>query len=299
MDKRIEKIRSSSDGLEIEVLSLVPDQATAIFIISHGMCEHKERYLKFMEFLTGNGFISVIHDHRGHGESIKNDDDLGYFYGPDPSAIVDDVHDVIRSIKSRYKGLPVYLFGHSMGSLVVRCYIQKYDDIDKLIVCGTPCKNEIVDLGILLAKLIGKIKGDHYRSRFLTELVTGRFDQAFDGDLKNRWLSFDEENVESFNNHKKDGFIFTVDGYLNLFGLLKRTYDKDQRVLNSDLPILFIAGKDDPVIGGLMKWHQSISFMQDLGYNVHAIAYDDMRHEILNESGKEKIYEDIKSFILE
>ena len=299
MDKRIEKIRSSSDGLEIEVLSLVPDQATAIFIISHGMCEHKERYLKFMEFLTENGLISVIHDHRGHGESIKNDDDLGYFYGPDPSAIVDDVHDVIRSIKSRYNGLPVYLFGHSMGSLVVRCYIQKYDDIDKLIVCGTPCKNEIVHLGILLAKLIGKIKGDHYRSRFLIELVTGRFDQAFDGDLKNRWLSFDEENVESFNNHKKDGFIFTVDGYLNLFGLLKRTYDKDQRVLNSDLPILFIAGKDDPVIGGLMKWHQSISFMQDLGYNVHAIAYDDMRHEILNESGKEKVYEDIKSFILE
>ena len=299
MDKRIEKIRSSSDGLEIEVLSLVPDQATAIFIISHGMCEHKERYLKFMEFLTENGLISVIHDHRGHGESIKNDDDLGYFYGPDPSAIVDDVHDVIRSIKSRYKGLPVYLFGHSMGSLVVRCYIQKYDDIDKLIVCGTPCKNEIVDLGILLAKLISKIKGDHYRSRFLTELVTGRFDQAFDGDLKNRWLSFDEVNVESFNNHKKDGFIFTVDGYLNLFGLLKRTYDKGQRVLNSDLPILFIAGKDDPVIGGLMKWHQSISFMQDLGYNVHAIAYDDMRHEILNESGKEKVYEDIKSFILE
>ena len=277
----------------------MPDQATAIFIISHGMCEHKERYLKFMEFLTENGFITVIHDHRGHGESIKNDDDLGYFYGPDPNAIVDDVHDVIRSIKSRYKGLPVYLFGHSMGSLVVRCYIQKYDDIDKLIVCGTPCKNEIVDLGILLAKLIGKIKGDHYRSRFLTELVTGRFDRAFDGDLKNRWLSFDEVNVESFNNHKKDGFIFTVDGYLNLFGLLKRTYDKDQRVLNSDLPILFIAGKDDPVIGGLMKWHQSISFMQDLGYNVHAIAYDDMRHEILNESGKEKVYEDIKSFISE
>ena len=277
----------------------MPDQATAIFIISHGMCEHKERYLKFMEFLTENGLISVIHDHRGHGESIKNDNDLGYFYGPDPNAIVDDVHDVIRSIKSRYKGLPVYLFGHSMGSLVVRCYIQKYDDFDKLIVCGTPCKNEIVDLGILLAKLIGKIKGDHYRSRFLTELVTGRFDQAFDGDLKNRWLSFDEVNVESFNNHKKDGFIFTVDGYLNLFGLLKRSYDKDQRVLNSDLPILFIAGKDDPVIGGLMKWHQSISFMQDLGYNVHAIAYDDMRHEILNESGKEKVYEDIKSFILE
>lgn len=299
MDKRIEKIRSSSDGLEIEVLSLVPDQATAIFIISHGMCEHKERYLKFMEFLTGNGLISVIHDHRGHGESIKNDDDLGYFYGPDPNAIVDDVHDVIRSIKSRYKGLPIYLFGHSMGSLVVRCYIQKYDDIDKLIVCGTPCKNEIVDLGILLAKLIGKIKGDHYRSRFLTELVTGRFDRAFDGDLKNRWLSFDEDNVESFNHHKKDGFVFTVDGYLNLFGLLKRTYDKDQRVLNGDLPILFIAGKDDPVIGGLMKWHQSISFMQDLGYEVHAIAYDDMRHEILNESGKEKVYEDIKSFILE
>ena len=94
--------------------------------------------------LCNNGYISVIHDHRGHGKSVKDAVDLGYFYDDSGKAIIEDAHQVTTWMKERYGGeLPYHLFGHSMGSLVVRCYLKKYDDeLDSLIVCGSPSENK-------------------------------------------------------------------------------------------------------------------------------------------------------------
>ena len=76
---------SLSDGLEISVMTCVPQTAPGvspkgIVQLVHGMCEHKERYIPFMEFLARNGYAGIIHDHRGHGESVRSREDLGYFY---------------------------------------------------------------------------------------------------------------------------------------------------------------------------------------------------------------------------
>lgn len=293
------KIVSKSDGLVLDTLVVSSTKRKGVVVLSHGMVEHKERYLPFMEYLAQCGYISCIHDHRGHGESVLDDGDLGYFYDESGDHIVDDLRDVINEMKERYDGLPIYLFGHSMGSLVARCYISKYGDkIDKSIICGTPCKNVLASLGIKLCDLISFFKGDRYRSAFITELALGRYDKAFAGELKNRWISKNEDNVISFNDHPKDGFTFTLNAYRNLFTLLKNTYDKRQNVKNSELPILFIAGSDDPVIGGLKKWQDSMMFMSKLGYcDIHSVYYKGMRHEILNEDDHIKVYEDIVAFL--
>ena len=95
--------------------------------ILHGMCEHKERYYDFMKYLSDNGYIAVIHDHRGHGESINDIYKFGYF-GEDEDILTKDAYRVTKYIKDKYKGLNLYLFGHSMGSLVARRYISFYDD---------------------------------------------------------------------------------------------------------------------------------------------------------------------------
>ena len=58
----------------------IRDSPKAIVQIVHGMCEYKERYLDFINFLNKNGYIVIIHDLRGHGKSILTKDDLGYFY---------------------------------------------------------------------------------------------------------------------------------------------------------------------------------------------------------------------------
>ena len=112
---------SPFDGLSLSVAISEPQGAPiGIIQFSHGMAEHKERYFPFMEYLSENGYICVIHDHRGHGGSVKSDKDYGYFYTEDIWAIVEDLHEVSVVIKEQYPYLPLYLFSHSMSTLVAR-----------------------------------------------------------------------------------------------------------------------------------------------------------------------------------
>ena len=79
--KKTVYLTSKQDGLKLHVLLMEPEQSPkGIVQICHGMAEHKERYEPLMQMLCNNGYISVIHDHRGHGKSVKNASDLGYFY---------------------------------------------------------------------------------------------------------------------------------------------------------------------------------------------------------------------------
>ena len=158
------KIKSDFDQLPLDVIVLRPAHPKGIIQISHGMCEHKERYLDFMEYLYHLGYVCLIHDHRGHGQSVLKDEDLGYFYQDGDIGIVEDLHQLTLWIHQQYPDLPLYLFGHSMGSLVVRVYLKKYDkDIQGLIVCGSPSHNKMAGVGIYLAQRYARKKGDHYR----------------------------------------------------------------------------------------------------------------------------------------
>ena len=294
-------LKSKEDGIDIDVLYVLPEgEIKGLFAISHGMAEHKERYLPFMDYLAKQGYLVFINDHRGHGKSIKTQDDLGYFYDDKGNYIVEDLFMINTYFKERYPSLPLYLFGHSMGSLIVRKYLQKYDDtLTKLIVRGSPSKNPLVKVACFVVDVMSRFKGDRYRSPLINALAFGSYDKKFEGDLPNRWLSKNEENVLNYNKNEKDGFIFTLNGFKNLFLIMAEVYDKKMyHPQNPDLPILFIAGKDDPVIISLSKWHEAIMFLKDAGYkNVEGQLYNDMRHEILNETAKEEVYKDILYFI--
>ena len=88
---------SRADGLKLEVLVTEPPEGRGlrgILQISHGMCEHKERYLDFMEYISGLGFACLIHDHRGHGASVRAEGDLGYMYGGGAAALLADLHQL-------------------------------------------------------------------------------------------------------------------------------------------------------------------------------------------------------------
>ena len=113
--------KSEADGLEISIMAVLPDQKPyrAVIQLVHGMSEHKERYLPFMKFLAKQGYVTVIHDHRGHGKSVKYQQDLGYTYGGGANAMLQDIGTVNRKIHVHFPDLPVILMGHSMGSLAV------------------------------------------------------------------------------------------------------------------------------------------------------------------------------------
>lgn len=305
MQKREFTLQSKYDNLALSCAEYAAEGVTqtnakGVVQIVHGMCEYKERYEGFIDYLTRNGYIVFAHDHRGHGGSVTANENLGYFGDKKGEAIVDDAALVTDEIRRLYPGLSVTLFGHSMGSLVVRAYIQKYEEkIDKLIVCGSPSKNSLAGFGLMLNGVISAFRGEKYRSRLMANASTGGGDDKFPGEGKNAWLTRDKTVVEKYNADEKCNFVFSCNGFSNLLHLVKNAYKKKKYpAKHSDLPIFFMAGADDPVIGSEKKWLEAQQFLRDVGYkNVTGKLYPKMRHEILNELGKEEVYADALAFI--
>ena len=174
-------LESPSDGLEISVLTCGPQEgARGVVQLVHGMCEHKERYIPFMKFLAGEGYASIIHDHRGHGESIRSSEDLGYFYEGGYIALIDDIKAVNSLAGEENPGLPVVLMGHSMGSMAVRSYLKRYEDtIQALIVCGSPSFNRAAGLAKCIAKAYSVVAGDRHRPDLIQRLSFGSYNRRF------------------------------------------------------------------------------------------------------------------------
>lgn len=294
---------SEADGLLISGLEIAPEKAPykGIIQLVHGMSEHKERYIPFMEYLAELGFVSVIHDHRGHGKSVKTPKDLGYMYGGGAKALLQDIKTVNRTIKEKYPDLPLVLFGHSMGSLAVRAFTAEHDaDIDMLIVCGSPSENPGRPVGTALAKAEKRIFGARHQSKLIEALSFGSYAMKFKNEKnKNAWICSDPAVYRAYEKNELCGFTFSDDGYLVLFELMKRAYDtKHWNCTNPNLPVLFVAGEQDPCIGNVRQFSKAVKAMRNAGYtDVRGKLYPKMRHEILNEKGKEQVYHDIAAYI--
>lgn len=294
-------IKSTHDGLDLGVSLRVPKEPRGILQLVHGMAEHRERYHDFMDYCAEHGFIVLIHDHRGHGASVESESDYGYFGENGLEGIISDVHQMTEYLKKRFPGLPLILFGHSMGSLIVRCYVQEYDaDIEGLIVCGSPSKRVGSGAGKLVAEVLQLFRGDHHRSNFINRLAFGGYNKRFtDIASPNSWIVSDPAVVEAYDADSRDGFVFTLNGFVVLFGLIQRAYrKKGWKMQNPALPIFFIAGADDPCIISRQDFLKAVNFMRERGYkNIQHRLYPGMRHEILNEIGKEAVWSDIISWI--
>ena len=286
------------DGLYIHGLILEPEKnIKGVIQIAHGMCEHKERYIPFMKYLKDHGYVCVIHDHRGHGQSINDDNELGYF-GNNKDILTDELYKVTKYIKKKYKEKDIILFGHSMGSLVARRYIANHDrEISKLILCGTPTYNSLSKLAIILASVINLIQGPRKRSKLLNDLSVGNYNKNFN--VSNEWLSYNKRNVLNYNSDELCGFTFTNNGFKMLFNMLDLVYREEEYIMNNKkMPIFVIGGEDDPVIGGKNKFKHLVYFLEDLGYKkVKSKLYKNMRHEILNEKDRKTVYKDILDFV--
>ena len=236
------KMKSPVDGLELDLLILVPEEAPkGILQIHHGMAEYKERYLPFMKYFAEAGYVVAIHDCRGHGKSVRTKKDLGYMYGAGMDALIEDTAEVTRMLKEEWQGVPLILLGHSMGSMVVRCFTKKYDDLlNMLVVCGSPSKNPGAKIGIALAAVQEKISGAHHVSRFLELLSLGSYSGKFVGEgSRFAWCCSDEQVVRAYEASELCGFTFTVDADQVLFQLMDETGNRSERYGRSLPDILF------------------------------------------------------------
>ncbi|MDO5521763.1 MAG: alpha/beta fold hydrolase [bacterium] len=292
------RVKSHMDNLSIGGIVVRPDgEPKAVLQILHGMCEHKERYLPFMEYLAEHGFASIIHDHRGHGESVKHKDDLGFMYKNGANAIVEDTNQINRIAREQFPNIPLYMLGHSMGSLVARTYIKRYDRaLDGLIVCGSPSNNPLSGLGILLSKAGGLLLGQKKRAIMISDLMFKHNNDEIENPKSvNSWICATESVVEEYDRDDLCGFIFTYNGMENLCKLVKSVYEKRNWSMNKpELPIFFISGQDDPCRTSDKKFMEAVEHLKNVGYkNVSHKTYKGMRHEILNEADHMKVYKDV------
>lgn len=127
-------------GLKIFVRKLLPEAGRhlkGIVLIVHGGAEHSGRYVRFGKVLNENGFVVYAHDQRGHGQTAANPAIIhineGGFEG-----MVDDIDRLYKIAASEHPGLPIFLFAHSMGTIICRKYLQKYSGrgLKGTILCG-------------------------------------------------------------------------------------------------------------------------------------------------------------------
>ena len=298
MEKRYLKLSSNQDGLMLDVLLTIPDgEPKAIVQFAHGMSEYKERYLPLMEYLSKDGYVCVINDHRGHGKSVRDEHDLGYFYKSGGYSLVEDLHQITEMIKKEYEGLPLYLFGHSMGSMAVRVYAKKYDnELSGLIVCGCPSKNPAAGAGKLLVDLISAVKGEKYKSSLCEKMFVNTFNKKYKAEGSPfAWLSTNKENVSFYEREPLCGFGFTLNGYKALLYLMSETYsNKGWLMQNKEMPVKFMSGEDDPCMVSKTAFISAVVHMKKMGYeNVSYKIYKGLRHEILNEKSKDEVFNDI------
>lgn len=294
-------LNSDFDGARLSVLTVCPENPRFCLQITHGMAEHKRRYIPFMEYIASLGGACIISDMRGHGET-SNPADYGYFGENGVEATISDLHQIGLMLRQKYPGLPMILFGHSMGSLVARSYAAGHDHhLAALILSGEASNNPAVGAGLFLTRLMALFRGDRYRSPLIESMSTGAYDKAFPEGEKFQWLSVNEENRQKYIEDPGCGFPFTLNGYDTLFSFMKRTYSpKFYNVWRKDMPILFLSGEEDPVMGDKKAFEDAVRFMRDMGYrNVRSKLYPGMRHEILMESERETVYADVAAFIEE
>ena len=310
MTETIYRHISGSDGLPLAVLRIEPDDpgdVKGIVQFIHGKNEHKGRYAPVMRYLASHGYITIINDLRGHGESVYDPEDRGYMYEGGFHALVEDVHEITEDIKAYAAekcgrdDLPVTLVGHSMGSLAARCYIRKYDDeIDKLCIIGCPSKARRMLLGILMLRFLQRIEGKKARLRIADRLIMGTsYERKFRKEgLHNAWTNSDRDAVIDHNNDSLCRFSFTLSAYEEMIKMAALTYSKGYTPKNPGMPIRFFSGESDPCALSKKKLAGALHLLRKLGYkDVRCKLYKGMRHDILHEKEKVRVYRDILKFI--
>lgn len=281
--------RSPADGITLEGTYIYPESPKGIVQLVHGMAEHKARYFGTMKALAEAGYATVIHNHRGHGSCPIQ----GHFGAVGNEGMIADTHEVSQLAKEAFPGLPLYLFGHSMGSLVVRCYLKRFDqELSGLIVCGTPYASPTlikIAQGYIALKL--RLHGGEYRSTTVNAMVTGAFNRGIKNAASpHQWLSYNQENVTAYDADPQCGFCFTLNGFKGLMALMDETYSlKNWALGNPTLPVYFISGADDPCHGGEKNFNKAVQLVRSKGYPVEARLFPAMRHEILLEQEKEHV----------
>ncbi len=302
---KIENIhyKSSYENLPISAYVFRDEnvEPKAILQICHGMAEYLMRYETFAKFMAKNGFIVCGNDHLGHGKTSGEKYQDGFF-APENGRyyVLKDLYQLNRLMNSYYPYLPIVLLGHSMGSFFARWFCEVYPGaVDVAIFCGTAGSSSSVSVGIDITSMLTSVRGAKHISSFVDNLAFGKYCKRITSPKTNKdWLCTDEKVVADYIADEKCGFKFTVSAFNDLLTVNAHVNKKSwANSIYKDLPIMVIAGAEDPVGDYGSGPKQVAESLINAGVEkVELKIYENMRHEILNEKKSSIVFADVLKF---
>lgn len=303
MKKYTEKIASTDSKNNLNVIIWETEkEPIGVLQIVHGMAEYIDRYDNFAKYMTEHGFNVIGHDHLGHGHSVSDERDYGFFAEENgDKIIIEDMHSVTQYAREKWEELPNFILGHSMGSFCLRQYLTKYsNDVFGAVIMGTGwIPSAAAFLGKTIATNTCKSKGSHTVNPLLIKLTLEPYNKPFAPARTNcDWLSRDEKQVDLYVNDKLCGFDFTAGAYKDFFTVLEKIAKNRQLIgMRKSLPILITSGSVDPVGGKKACEKLNAQYKRCDINDVTLKLWENDRHEILNELDKSDVYQYIYNWL--
>ena len=275
----------------------------AVLQIAHGMAEHSARYARFAEVITAQGFVVYASDHRGHGQTAPSLDEVGYFEEGDFwEKTLCDLHILNRKIREEHPEIPVFLFGHSMGSMLWRNYAALHrEPLNGMVLSGTGGDpGALGRIGAIVAGIQTSLRGRKVRSKTMNALAFGSFNSHFKPIRTNfDWLSRDEGEVDKYVADDYCGGVFTTGFFRDLLqGVRIINSSRNYQDTPRELPVYLMAGRRDPV-GNMGKGVRQVfeSYRRAGLTDVTCKLYEGAHHELLNEINREEVTADLMAWL--
>lgn len=294
---------ASPTGAELHLYHCAAEgPARGVVQINHGLAEHAARYARFADFLAHEGFEVYAHDHRGHGATLAPDAAIGVFAAAaGAAAVIADVDAVHAHITASHPGLPVIIFGHSMGGLVALNYVLKRNKG----LAGAAIWNANFSAGLLGRLAKGLLAWERMRlgsdvpSRILPRLTFQDWARKIPGARTPfDWLSRDAIEVDKYIDDPLCGWDASVSMWRDVFDLIFAGADnRNFSAVPRDLPINLIGGGKDPATDGGKATRALAGRLKAMGFgDVEARVLPDTRHESLNEINRDAVMEDFAAW---
>ncbi|WP_269930426.1 alpha/beta fold hydrolase [Aminobacter sp. HY435] len=277
--------------------------ARAAIQINHGLAEHAARYARFADFLAARGYHVYAHDHRGHGSTSATDAPLGRFAASNGvDRVLADVGAVHDHIAEQHPGLPVVIFGHSMGGLITLNYVLRHSGR----VAAAAIWNANFSAGVLgrLAQAILAYErfrlGSDVPSRLLPKLTFADWAKKVpDRRTEFDWLSRDATEVDAYVADPLCGWNASVSMWSAVFELIfNGADDRNFAPVRKDLPFNLVGGQCDPATDGGKAVEALAARLRRMGFsNLVSTVYPETRHESLNEVNRDMIMADFAGWL--
>jgi len=303
MASKLSKNNQKSKNIKISGFNDLPlntnvydcvENPKAVIILVHGMQEHIGRYKHFSEFLSNNGYIVIGTDLRGHGKTAKSIEERGYGESDIFQETIDDQLKVIEFAKQTYN-LPIYVFGHSYGSMLSQKLVQVSPDIEKCVICGTTNGSSfLMKMGNFVIKLLTPFKNKRSKGGLIEKLCIKSYGKNFE---HGNWLTRDEKIFKIYLEDKYCGGSFPFSFYKSMIGNMVKVNSGISTIQEKKL--LLISGDKDPVGENGKQVKKLNELYLKNGINVKMKLYKDARHELLNETNRQEVYQDVINFFNE